>query len=301
MRPNLSPEDLLALSAYLDNALNDEERKALEQRLSTDDFLRQELERLRRTVYLMRSLKPIKAPRDFTLDPTLHSISKQTRIIRLTQWQAIGLAIAAILLLFIGFSILPAVFEQSEDETPELAIYIPSSPTIADLTQDDIMMTMPAPAVTAEAFATPTLMATQQMFTFSHTQVATILPSRTIQENEIAAERGGEAPSASDTNGNTLRETPPSPSVNQEPNIAAAMPMASPTFNESTSFSPEEDSDISNDFADTATENSDEAVVAEAAEEREADMVLYTINRIYQNIRTALVNFIEALVKNVSH
>ena len=64
-----SERDLELLSAYLDGELDERARTQLEQRLAQDRALRAELQRLRETVALVRSLPPVKAPRDFTLDP----------------------------------------------------------------------------------------------------------------------------------------------------------------------------------------------------------------------------------------
>ncbi|NDJ84804.1 MAG: hypothetical protein GYB66_02855 [Chloroflexi bacterium] len=68
---SLPPTDELLLSAYLDGALEGAEKEALEERLAEDENLRSAFEGLRETVSLLRSLPPIKAPRDFTLDPAL--------------------------------------------------------------------------------------------------------------------------------------------------------------------------------------------------------------------------------------
>ena len=66
---NFTDQDYELLSAYLDDALAEAERAALETRLQTDDRLRQELAALQQTVNLVRGLPPLKAPRNFTLTP----------------------------------------------------------------------------------------------------------------------------------------------------------------------------------------------------------------------------------------
>lgn len=68
---NFSPDEYELLSAYLDNMLNEAERTALEVRLAGDDALRAELEALRNTVSLIKSLPVLKAPRNFTLTPEM--------------------------------------------------------------------------------------------------------------------------------------------------------------------------------------------------------------------------------------
>jgi hypothetical protein len=65
----MTERDLELLSAYLDGALNSEDRAALEARLETDATLRDELEGLRATVELLRGLPTLPAPRNFTLTP----------------------------------------------------------------------------------------------------------------------------------------------------------------------------------------------------------------------------------------
>jgi hypothetical protein len=68
----LSERDLELLSAYLDGALTDRERQALEQRLAHDHALRAELDHLHETVALVHDLPRLKAPRRFTLDPAVY-------------------------------------------------------------------------------------------------------------------------------------------------------------------------------------------------------------------------------------
>lgn len=59
------------LSAYLDGALSPRERKRLEAELAQDPQLRARLEALRRTVALVRTLPPVRAPRNFILTPAM--------------------------------------------------------------------------------------------------------------------------------------------------------------------------------------------------------------------------------------
>ncbi|MBN1565108.1 MAG: hypothetical protein JXA10_14790 [Anaerolineae bacterium] len=67
-----SDHDLELLSAYLDGELAHRERISLEQRLDRETELRAALDDLRETVMIVRDLPPLKAPRNFTLDPVLY-------------------------------------------------------------------------------------------------------------------------------------------------------------------------------------------------------------------------------------
>lgn len=64
---NINPQDYELLSAYIDGELSDDERIMLEQRLTTDTFLQQELSSLRNTVSLIHQLPTMTAPRNFSL------------------------------------------------------------------------------------------------------------------------------------------------------------------------------------------------------------------------------------------
>jgi anti-sigma factor RsiW len=69
-QPNSNTDDdILLLSAYIDDALTADERATLEQRLSADPALRDELESLRTTASLLHDLPSVAPPRSFTLDP----------------------------------------------------------------------------------------------------------------------------------------------------------------------------------------------------------------------------------------
>ncbi len=68
-----SDHDFDLLSAYLDGELSSREAEALEQRLREDPVLVDVLDDLRATVALLNDLPPLKAPRNFTLDPVLYS------------------------------------------------------------------------------------------------------------------------------------------------------------------------------------------------------------------------------------
>lgn len=67
----MTEQDFDLLSAYLDGDLSDADRAALEARLAAEPELRRELEALRQTVALVRSLPVMKAPRSYALNAAL--------------------------------------------------------------------------------------------------------------------------------------------------------------------------------------------------------------------------------------
>lgn len=69
----LSRDDLEGLSAYLDGALSQKERAALESRLAAEPELRSALNELRRTVTILRAAPRLVAPRNYTLDPARYA------------------------------------------------------------------------------------------------------------------------------------------------------------------------------------------------------------------------------------
>ena len=75
---NLNEHDNELLSAYLDNALTDDERRSLETRLASEPALMRQLSALRQTIALVRGLPVLKAPRDFVL--TADMLSADTGI-----------------------------------------------------------------------------------------------------------------------------------------------------------------------------------------------------------------------------
>ncbi len=145
----LSPEDMMALSAYLDGALDPPERSSLERRLVTEPLLRAELESLRDTVNLVKSLPRLKAPRDFSLTPAMlaqmgggGSVSHNPKIVRLAtfnRWQMASVATlaASVLLVFIG---LFAGFDDTTSRTTGSNEAHLSEPSSADQAIDDGIM-----------------------------------------------------------------------------------------------------------------------------------------------------------------
>ncbi len=71
MSTQLSPREWDALSAYLDNQLDPQERKRLEQQMKARADLRAGLEELRRTRHVLRNAPTLRVPRNFTLTPAM--------------------------------------------------------------------------------------------------------------------------------------------------------------------------------------------------------------------------------------
>ena len=66
--------DLILLTAYLDNELTPPQRQGLEARLEHDSILRETLENMRKTKFILGGLPHLKAPRSFTLTPEMVSV-----------------------------------------------------------------------------------------------------------------------------------------------------------------------------------------------------------------------------------
>jgi hypothetical protein len=96
-------DDLELLSAYLDSAIPEDERLALEVRLASDSALRRELEALQQTKTLLAALPPLKSPRNFILDsaqirPVRHPLLLSPWVSRLSAAAAAFLLVAGVLL-----------------------------------------------------------------------------------------------------------------------------------------------------------------------------------------------------------
>lgn len=77
----IDERDLITLNAYLDEQLSPKERTALEQRLAKEPVLQQELDSLRATVALLKRAEPLRAPRNFTLDPKVYGVPQRRRLL----------------------------------------------------------------------------------------------------------------------------------------------------------------------------------------------------------------------------
>jgi hypothetical protein len=68
------------LSAHIDGELSTRQRAKLENELAQDSALRRELEELRRTTQMLRSIPTLAVPRSFTLDPAEYGRIKPRRL-----------------------------------------------------------------------------------------------------------------------------------------------------------------------------------------------------------------------------
>ncbi len=156
----LSDNDLERLSAYLDGALTDSERAALEARLSADADLRRELARLRATVDLVRGLPTLAAPRDFTLTPQM--VRRPPSILTSAAFSALSAAAAFVLLAAAILLTLPSL-SPAPNQTANQVAFAPTqaAPVIQDGLQSDADESPEAAAREREG-STGTLGALQQ-------------------------------------------------------------------------------------------------------------------------------------------
>ncbi|MBI5931173.1 MAG: hypothetical protein HY862_17825 [Chloroflexi bacterium] len=184
---HISPEDLMALSAFLDGALDPPERSSLERRLATEPLLRAELDSLRDTVSLVKSLPRLKAPRDFTLTPAMlahtnggHSISPSPKTVRLVQfnrWQMASLATlaASILLVFIG---LFTGFDTTNNKAPESQAFVAPPITGEVNGQDGAAKLTPSPALSNVVATEGTPVASRSTDVEAPAMTATVLAAQ---------------------------------------------------------------------------------------------------------------------------
>ncbi len=71
MSTQITPRDWESLSAYLDEQLSASDRQNLENRLAKNPDLRRALDELHSTRSILRSLPKLRAPRNFTLTPSM--------------------------------------------------------------------------------------------------------------------------------------------------------------------------------------------------------------------------------------
>ena len=146
---NFTEQDYELLSAYIDDALAQSERAALESRLRTDARLQRELDSLRQTVQLINQLPTLRAPRDFTLDESMVGLSATRNTIRIfpAAFSALSAAAAVILFMFGGYFLLR---QASPPMMTSNAGIIAAAPTISRATTFTFSATS---TVSIEAYA----------------------------------------------------------------------------------------------------------------------------------------------------
>lgn len=117
--------DLILLSAYLDNALKEKEVENLEARLKKEPELKEKLEGLRRTKLLLNRLDRVPAPRNYTLTPDMVKVrSKKNKPLFATLSLATSFAAILLVVLFgiqllIPGGLMPA---RMQSDTPMLEV-----------------------------------------------------------------------------------------------------------------------------------------------------------------------------------
>lgn len=152
---NISEQQSEQLSAYLDGALPDHERIAVEQQLHNDPALAAELRELQTTIAMVRDLPAVQPPRTFTLDPAQYGRRRGLGF-RWMRWAA--LVGAVVLMLTVGLSLAqlsqggvnaPAPVASSAGSAAQLA----EAPTTAVAAQES--RSSAAAATSAPAAAPP--------------------------------------------------------------------------------------------------------------------------------------------------
>ncbi len=209
----LTDLDYDLLSAYIDDALSESERTALELRLQAEPELRSELDELRATVTLLNNLPTLKAPRDFTLDARY--ARRSTFFFTSAAFTALSSAAAIILFalgayLFAGRNNAQAPAASTSQEA-QLALRVTS--TIAATTLDKA------------AFLTPTEESLQNENAITETSSNSPVPSGGITANDaVAIPTSTALPSA-------FPAAPPltEPDTAQSPGSLAINPTIAPT------------------------------------------------------------------------
>jgi len=152
---NLSDDDRLLLSSYIDDQLTPAERNRLEQRLQAEPDLQAELEELRATTMLLRDTPPRVPPRSFTLAPD----QARTRRPLLSGWVRLGSALAAIVLaltftgvfIFYGQTMSGGSVAQMAEEPATAPRTFESAETAAPLAEEGAAMSGAAEDVAEQA------------------------------------------------------------------------------------------------------------------------------------------------------
>ncbi|MBL8130741.1 MAG: hypothetical protein JNL42_02700 [Anaerolineae bacterium] len=134
--------DLELLNAYIDGALNDQERAALDARLTSEPALRREYESLRATAELLGALPTLRSPRDLTLT---RAAARSARVYRLpTAAISFASAAASILLILAGLTVMRPVGESAlRTASEQAAASVTEAPATETLTDGVIIAGLP--------------------------------------------------------------------------------------------------------------------------------------------------------------
>lgn len=101
MTNRIKNPDWEALSSYLDNQLSPKDRARLEARFKQEPEMQQALEELRRTRVVLRSQRPMRAPRNFTLTPAMAGVRRAGRPLYAGPYNLLRLASALATIFFV--------------------------------------------------------------------------------------------------------------------------------------------------------------------------------------------------------
>lgn len=180
--PNLTNTDYELLSAYIDEMLEEDERRMLEARLQTEPLLRRELAALRQTVTLLNHLPTLQAPRNFTLTAAMvgeliqpqRATQPRKRVMVFPVMSALSAA-AALVMMVIGIGLLLSTASPPAESTMSQA-QEPLVEVLSNVTVDDSLSTGVA--------AVPTNQAQQSMFAATGTAAADLSVQRTMMTAE---------------------------------------------------------------------------------------------------------------------
>ncbi len=219
--------ELERLSAYIDDELTPEERRAVEARLAQDPALREAVNEMRQNAHLLTGLPRVKAPRNFTLDPAVYG-----RRARGFNWWGVRIAGAmgavASVMLAIG-----VVLILSTGLRPPAAPPAATNAAVSMLqeTQTQAVEAEAQMTATASAFAREGIETAEDMGDQAMAQLAAGAPTATIalMGDATAAPGADEGYAALDAAARAAATASPAPTQAMTPVAPAAMITASPT------------------------------------------------------------------------
>lgn len=205
----LSDNDLELLSAYADGALSDSERQQLEARLHAEPALQAELDALRETIRLIKSLPSLRAPRAYTLTREMVGLpAVQPRraipFVLTTAFSAVSAAAAVFLIVF--------------------GVLLNNQSSMPAATSNVAMMATPSQSAAARSEVTDELESETGLFADAVQQATVELQFSPSAANEIEPGMDDGAAAAA----------PPLETMYFAPDSMLTTPEIMPTFNEET-------------------------------------------------------------------